>query len=145
MLAPFDDRSRAEACRRWPSVCHVDGTARVQTVTADDSPWLFDVLQAVKRRVAPSIHSSAALRGVVSIPHRLRPPKESQECFAPCRKTGTALILNTSFNTKVSPFAISAPQCFAIQSHKALWGRVRWRCFTPRKVRMHSQMIKCPF
>ena len=36
--------------RSLPAIAHVDGTARVQTVSSADEPWLHALLLAVGRR-----------------------------------------------------------------------------------------------
>jgi carbamoyltransferase len=42
----FVERVRSEKARQIPAVCHVDGTARVQTVRQADNRALYDLLQA---------------------------------------------------------------------------------------------------
>eukprot|EP00947_MAST-08B_sp_MAST-8B-sp1_P001977 g1977.t1 len=49
--APLTD----EACAAFPAICHYDQTARPQTVTADDDPWLYALLEAVGRLIGSAI------------------------------------------------------------------------------------------
>jgi carbamoyltransferase len=44
----FNHRVRAEWLPRIPAVCHVDGTARLQTVNVDQSPELVELLRAYR-------------------------------------------------------------------------------------------------
>ena len=45
----FDHVVRPEWRQRVPAICHLDGTARVQTVTADQERDLFALLSAYER------------------------------------------------------------------------------------------------
>lgn len=45
----FDHDVRGEWRQRVPAVCHLDGTARIQTVTRDDEPQIFELLMAYER------------------------------------------------------------------------------------------------
>jgi carbamoyltransferase len=56
---------RPEWRERLPAVCHVDGSARVQTVTRDDNPRFYDVLAALGREtgVAVALNTSMNVQG----------------------------------------------------------------------------------
>jgi carbamoyltransferase len=45
----FDHDVRAEWLDRVPAICHLDGTARVQTVGPDDDPLMFEILTEYAR------------------------------------------------------------------------------------------------
>ena len=40
----FCPRVREEYRKKLSEITHVDGTARVQTVTAEQNPWLYEIL-----------------------------------------------------------------------------------------------------
>ena len=40
-------RFTPEACAQLPAVCHVDGTARLQSLERIDEPWVYAVLEAL--------------------------------------------------------------------------------------------------
>jgi carbamoyltransferase len=63
MLFVFD--VRADRADRIPAVRHVDGTARVQTVSRDDNPRYYDLLRAFQRRtgVPVLVNTSFNTRG----------------------------------------------------------------------------------
>jgi carbamoyltransferase len=75
----FVHRVRPERKARIPAVCHVDGTARIQTVNRRQNPGLHDLIAAVKRKtgVPILINTSFNTRG--------RPivcsPRDAVECF----------------------------------------------------------------
>ena len=54
-------RLRAAAHTMFPAVAHVDGTARVQTVSDTDEPWTFDLLRAVKGLIGRGILANTSL------------------------------------------------------------------------------------
>ena len=54
-------RATPRACRDVPGVVHADGTARVQTVAAEQDPFLMDVLDALERRGAPPVVINTSL------------------------------------------------------------------------------------
>ncbi|KAJ8600752.1 hypothetical protein CTAYLR_003949 [Chrysophaeum taylorii] len=59
-LAP---RLTAQACADLPAVCHVDSTARVQTLEPADEPWIARILETFSQTTGkPSILCNAPLR-----------------------------------------------------------------------------------
>jgi carbamoyltransferase len=71
LLSPFMSFApvvKPDAAAALPAITHYDSTARPQTVTKEEDPWVHALLGAVKEQ------------------------------------TGWAVLINTSFNTKVDPF-----------------------------------------
>ncbi len=68
-----------EVRSRIPAVTHVDGSARVQTVTREDNPVFHDVIEAFGRRtgVPLVINTSFNVRGEPIV----RSPEEAYTCF----------------------------------------------------------------
>jgi carbamoyltransferase len=62
-----------------PAVTHVDGSARVQTVTAEQNPLLHRLLFAMKRRneVPVLLNTSFNIRGDTIV----RTPEDAVRCF----------------------------------------------------------------
>jgi carbamoyltransferase len=69
----FTDRVRADKAALIPAVCHVDGTARVQTVSRQANPSLHALLRAFEARtgVPVLVNTSFNTRGapIVGTPH----------------------------------------------------------------------------
>ncbi|AOZ10600.1 carbamoyltransferase [Cupriavidus malaysiensis] len=69
----FVYRVRPERAARIPAVCHVDGTARVQTIRRKHNPAYYDLLAAFERRtgVPVLVNTSFNIRGepIVCTPH----------------------------------------------------------------------------
>jgi len=70
---------KPEARQKIPAVVHVDGTARVQTVTKEQNPRLHALLQAFERRtgVAVLLNTSFNMRGDPMV----ESPMDAMECF----------------------------------------------------------------
>ncbi len=68
-----------DRARRIPAVCHVDGTARIQTVNRQQSPRLYDLLKAFQARtgVPVLINTSFNTRGEPIV----CTPRDAVECF----------------------------------------------------------------
>lgn len=77
MLFVFDVKSGRED--RIPAVCHVDGTARVQTVRREQNPAYYDVLAAFEQRTGVPIlvNTSFNTRGEPIV----CTPRDAVECF----------------------------------------------------------------
>ena len=45
----FAPKLLPEAAAALPAAAHIDGTARIQTLSETDEPWLFELLLAVER------------------------------------------------------------------------------------------------
>lgn len=77
MLFVYDVKPGMEA--RIPAVCHVDGTARVQTVRREQNPAYYDVLAAFERRTGVPIlvNTSFNTRGEPIV----CTPRDAVECF----------------------------------------------------------------
>lgn len=77
MLFVFDVKGGRED--RIPAVCHVDGTARVQTVRREQNPAYYDVLSAFERRTGVPIlvNTSFNTRGEPIV----CTPRDAVECF----------------------------------------------------------------
>jgi carbamoyltransferase len=54
-------RLRAEARSMFPAISHVDGTARVQTVSSKDEPWIFELLHVVKGIIGRGVLANTSL------------------------------------------------------------------------------------
>jgi carbamoyltransferase len=56
---------RNETLRRFPALAHFDGTARLQSVSKDDEPWIHSLLLAVGKvtGLAALINTSFNTRG----------------------------------------------------------------------------------
>ncbi len=72
-------RVRPEAQSRIPAIVHVDGTARVQTLTEEQNPRLHALLRAFEERtgVAVLLNTSFNLRGQPIVEH----PIDAVDCF----------------------------------------------------------------
>ncbi len=72
-------RVRPEARDRIPAIVHVDGTARVQTLTEEQNPRLHALLRAFEERtgVAVLLNTSFNLRGEPIVEH----PIDAVDCF----------------------------------------------------------------
>ncbi|SOZ37116.1 carbamoyltransferase [Cupriavidus neocaledonicus] len=70
---------RPEQAARIPAVCHVDGTARVQTVRREQNPAYYDLLAAFERRTGVPIlvNTSFNTRGEPIV----CTPRDAVECF----------------------------------------------------------------
>lgn len=77
MLFVYD--VRPEKAERIPAVCHVDGTARVQTINRAQHPEYYDLLKAFERRtgVPVLINTSFNTRGEPIV----CTPRDAIECF----------------------------------------------------------------
>jgi carbamoyltransferase len=64
---------------RIPAVVHVDGTARVQTVAADDSPLVARMLAAFERRTGLPVVVNTSLN-TAGRP-MVDDPRDALECF----------------------------------------------------------------
>lgn len=64
LVSPYMSRAPAltkEAADMFPAIAHVDGTARVQTVSADDEPWTFALLSRIKQLLGFGILGNTSL------------------------------------------------------------------------------------
>ena len=77
MLFVFD--VRPEKASRIPAVCHVDGTARVQTISRAHNPRYYEVIAAFERRtgVPVLVNTSFNTRGEPIV----CTPRDAVECF----------------------------------------------------------------
>ena len=89
-------RVKPEARHKIPAVVHVDGTARVQTVTKEQNPRLHALLTAFERRtgVAVLLNTSFNLRGDPMV----ETPTDAMECFLTTRLD--ALVVHDTVITK---------------------------------------------
>ncbi|MFC6885349.1 carbamoyltransferase [Actinomadura yumaensis] len=75
----FTHRVKPEWRDRIPAVVHVDGTARVQTVAADDEPLVADLLERFRRRTGLPVVINTSLN-TAGRP-MVDDPRDALECF----------------------------------------------------------------
>jgi carbamoyltransferase len=75
----FTHRVRPEWAPRIPAALHVDGTARIQTVDADDEPLVARMLEAVDRRTGAPVVINTSLN-TAGRP-MVDDPRDALECF----------------------------------------------------------------
>ena len=75
----FTHRVRPEWLVRIPAVVHVDGTARIQTVDADDEPLVARMLDAFERRTGVPVVVNTSLN-TAGRP-MVDDPRDALECF----------------------------------------------------------------
>lgn len=75
----FVHKVRPEKASAIPAVCHVDGTARIQTVNRDQHPDYYDLLKAFKKRtgVPVLVNTSFNTLGKPIVCS----PRDALECF----------------------------------------------------------------
>jgi carbamoyltransferase len=90
MLQTFNVRK--ESRKKMPSITHVDGTARVQTVTRSQNPLFYDLIREFEKfsGVPVLINTSFNVRGEPIV----CTPKEAYDCFM---KTGMDCLFFGSF------------------------------------------------
>ncbi|MBI4346362.1 MAG: carbamoyltransferase [Elusimicrobia bacterium] len=76
----FVARVRPEARRTIPAVTHLDGTARLQTVTASDHPTYHGLLRALEHRIGVPIVLNTSFN--VAGEPIVRSPEEAFGCFS---------------------------------------------------------------
>jgi carbamoyltransferase len=70
---------REDAPQALPSITHVDGSARIQTIRRDQDPRYYDLIQAFKERTGCSviINTSMNVRGEPIV----NTPEDAYRCF----------------------------------------------------------------
>lgn len=75
----FVHRVRDDWAQRIPTVVHVDGTARVQTVSSDDEPLVHEMLRHFERRTGLPVVVNTSLN--TSSRPMVNDPRDALECF----------------------------------------------------------------
>ena len=70
---------RQDAPQRLPSITHVDGSARIQTIRRDQDPRYYDLIRSFKARTGCSviINTSMNVRGEPIV----NTPEDAYRCF----------------------------------------------------------------
>lgn len=95
-----------------PAITHVDGTARLQTVTRDENPLYYDLIKEVGRRtgVPVVLNTSFNIRGEPIV----CTPQEAYACFASTDMDYLALGSYLIAKNRVTPMPLSAVRAEAL-------------------------------